>query len=102
MLSTAESETASSVWHIDVGKRSLPIRVLRTVSTLIIALLTMGGVVLPSNRVWKIVETDTGRVLTTVKSTYGDEGDPGAALEADLEVFSPAEFAARWGFAADI
>ena len=92
-------ETASSVWHIEVGKRSLPIRVLRTVSTLVIALLSMGeGAASPSNRVWKVIETETGRVLTTVKSTYGDEHDPGAALAADLEVFSPAEFASRWGF----
>ena len=57
-------ETASSVWHIEVGERALPIRVLRTVSTLVIALSTMGGAVSPSNRVWKVVETETGRVLT--------------------------------------
>lgn len=95
------SDAASRVWHIEVGKRSLPIRVLRTVATLVIALLTMGGGVSPSNRVWNVVETASGRVLTTVKSTYGDDGDPGVALEADLEVYSPAEFAERWGFAAD-
>lgn len=89
---------ASRIWHIEVGKRSLLVRVLRTVSTLIIALITMGGAVSPSNRVWHVVETATGRVLTTVKSTYGDEGDPGTALQSDLETYPPAEFAARWGF----
>ena len=91
-------ETASSVWHIEVGKRSLPIRVLCTVSTLVIALATMGGAVAPSNHAWKVVETDTGRVLTTIKSTYGDESDPGA----DLEALSPTEFASRWGFTAGV
>ncbi len=95
-------ETASSVCHIEVGKRALPIRVLRTVSTLVIALLTMGGAVAPSNHVWKVVETATGRVLTTVKSTYGDESDPGAELAADLEALSPTEFASRWGFTAGV
>ena len=91
-------ETASNVWHIEVGRRSLPVRVLRTVSTLVIAVLTEGGTVSPSNRVWKVVETETGRVLTTVKSTYGEEDDLGAALATDLGVFSPEEFAFRWGF----
>ncbi len=94
-------DTAASVWHIEVGKRALPVRVLRTALTLIIALLTMGGAVYPSNSVWKVVETETGRVLTTVKRVYGNEDDPGTALAADLEVFSPAEFAARWGFTPD-
>ncbi len=95
-------ETASSVCHIEVGKRALLIRVLRTVSTLVIALLTMGGAVAPSNHVWKVVETATGRVLTTVKSGYGDESDPGAELAADLEALSPTEFASRWGFTAGV
>ena len=61
-----------------------------------------GGAASPSNRVWKVIETETGRVLTTVKSGYGDESDPGAELAADLEALSPTEFASRWGFTAGV
>ena len=96
------TELAANVYHIEVDKRSLPIRMLRTFATLVWGLLTMGEAASPSNRVWKVVETSTGRVLTTAKSTYGDESDTGAELAADLEAFSPTEFALRWGFSSRI
>ena len=92
---------ASKVWHIEVDERRLPSRILRTFTTLILAALTEGGAVSPSNRVWKIVETSTGCVLTTIKDSYGDETDTGAQLASELEAFSPTEFAARWGFTPD-
>ncbi len=95
-------DAASSVWHIEVGKRPLPTRALRTFVTVVLGVLTEGEAVSPSNRVWKIIETSTGRVLTTIKDYYGDDSDTGADLEADLVTFPPAEFAARWGFASRI
>ncbi len=91
-------DAASSVWHVEIDKRRLPARMLRTFTTLIWAVLTWGGTASPSNRVWRIVETSTGRVLTTIKDSYGDESDTGAQLASELEAFSPTEFAARWGF----
>lgn len=94
-------DAASSVWHIETGKHPLPARILRTFTTLIWAVFTLGGAVSPSNRVWRIVETSTGRVLTTIKETYGDESDTGAQLASEIETFSPTEFAARWGFTAN-
>ena len=97
------TDTASNVWHIEVGKRPLPIRMLRTFATLVWGLLTLGGAASPSPapRIWHIIETGTGRVLTTIKDTYGDESDTGAQLASELEAFSPTEFAARWGFTPD-
>lgn len=97
-------DSASTVWHIEIGERSLPIRMLRTTATWVIALLSWGapGVPPPSNHVWNVVETASGRVLTTVKGGYGDETNHGTTLEADLQALSPGEFAARWGFSADI
>ena len=98
---TETPDSASSVWHIKADERRLPARILRTFTTLILAVLTEGGAVSPSNRVWKIVETSTGRVLTTIKDSYGDGTDTGAQLASELEAFSPTEFAARWGFTPD-
>lgn len=95
-------DAASGVWHIEVGERPFPARALRTVATVVIGVLTEGGAVSPSNQVWKVIETSTGRVLTTIKDYYGDDSDTGAELAADLETFPPAEFAARWGFASRI
>lgn len=92
------SDAASEVWHIEVDKRPLPARILRTFATVVWGLLTEGGAVSPSNQVWLVVETATGRVLTNVKQSYGDESDTGAQLASELETYSPSEFAARWGF----
>ena len=100
----AETESppaASSVWHIEEGKRPLLARVLRVSGSVVWGVLTLGGALSPSNRVWRIIETGTGRVLTTVKGGYGDEADTGAQLASELETFSPTEFAARWGFTAN-
>ena len=98
---TETPDPASSVWHIETSERPLPARILRTFTTLIWAVLTEGGAVSPANRVWKIVETSTGRVLTKIKESYGDESDTGAQLASELETLSPTEFAARWGFTAN-
>lgn len=100
----AETESpiaASSVWHIEEGKRPLLARVLRVSGSLVWGILTLGGAVSPSNRIWHIIESRTGRVVTTVKGGFGDETDTGAQLASELETFSPAEFAARWGFTAN-
>lgn len=100
----AETESppaASSVWHIEEGKRPLLARVLRVSGSVVWGILTLGGALSPSNRVWRIIETGTGQVLTTVKDGYGDETDTGVQLASELETFSPAEFAARWGFTAN-
>ena len=93
-----ESDTASSVWHIEVGKRPFLIRLIRTIGALVIAVFTMGEPgFAPSTRVWHVVETATGRILITVKSDFGDDIDHNVALTEDLRTLSTVEFAARWG-----
>ena len=94
----ATPDAASEVWHVEVDKRPLPARMLRTFATVVFGLLTEGGATSPANQMWHIVETATGRILTTVKQNYGDESDTGAQLASELEAYSPSEFAARWGF----
>lgn len=100
----AETESppaASSVWHVEEGRRRLPARVLRVAGSVVWGVLTEEGAPSPSNRVWRIIETGTGRVRTTVKDGFGDETDTGAQLESELETLTPTEFAERWGFTAN-
>ena len=93
---------ASNVWHIEEGRRPFPARALRVSGSVVWGILTEGGELPPSNRVWRIVESETGQVLATVKDGYGDGTDTGAQLASELETLSAAEFAVRWGFTADL
>lgn len=89
-------QPAQDVYHLEVSARPLPLRVLRSLGSILVGIVSSGEAVSPGNIQWHIVETASGRRLTTVKESFGTSGLDETDLRHDLETMTPAEFASRW------